>query len=159
MADKKHFRFLALSAELRNAIYEKVFEDTTFYIGRPCSVPPPILVANKQIYYEAVMVFYRHATFTCYGTTTLTRWYNCIPTEFGSTISCIRCWPMIVTSARQLGSVVNMIKRIHSLITKGNRVLKPGVLQFNVHAGSGKMLWTNDPKKHLDTSKPRLQAL
>ncbi|KAK3721092.1 hypothetical protein LTR37_003382 [Vermiconidia calcicola] len=159
MADEKHFRFLDISAELRNAIYEKTFEDTIVYLEWHRSAPPSILMANKQIYNEAVMLFYRHATFTFYSTTALIRWYTRIPPKFGSTVSCIQHWPRITTSAKELKGAIDMINRIHSLITKGNRALKPGVLQFKVHAGSGKTLWTSDPKKHLDTSKARLQAL
>ncbi|KAK1059201.1 hypothetical protein LTR12_000625 [Friedmanniomyces endolithicus] len=55
---------LSLTPELRNLIYEKTFEEFTVE-WIPCKFyePPSILLACKQVYVEAISVFYSTATF------------------------------------------------------------------------------------------------
>ncbi|KAK0874907.1 hypothetical protein LTR87_011233 [Friedmanniomyces endolithicus] len=55
---------LSLTPELRNLIYEKTFEDfTADWIPCKFYAPPSLLLACKQIYVEAISVFYSTATF------------------------------------------------------------------------------------------------
>ncbi|KAK1075404.1 hypothetical protein LTR74_000366 [Friedmanniomyces endolithicus] len=55
---------LSLTPELKNLIYEKTFEDFTVE-WIPCKFyePPSLLLACKQVYVEAISVFYSAATF------------------------------------------------------------------------------------------------
>ncbi|KAK0254580.1 hypothetical protein LTR91_017296 [Friedmanniomyces endolithicus] len=55
---------LSLTPELRNLIYEKVFEDfTADWIPCKFYAPPSVLLTCKQTYVEAISVFYSTATF------------------------------------------------------------------------------------------------
>ena len=67
MASNEYSRLLDLPAELRVKIYEHVFEDCR--IRLPCRnrtrlSAPAILLVNKQVYEEAVDIYYASATFT-----------------------------------------------------------------------------------------------
>ncbi|KAK4902268.1 hypothetical protein LTR27_001171 [Elasticomyces elasticus] len=63
-ADQSKSSLMSLPPELRNLIYEKLFEDfTAKWIPCKFYTQPNLLLACKQIYGEAISVFYCTATF------------------------------------------------------------------------------------------------
>ncbi|KAK4617814.1 hypothetical protein CLAFUW4_12212 [Fulvia fulva] len=99
-----HSRLLALLAELRDQIYELTFSDRPVRVGhrywdktrwRRNSAGVThrnagIVLACKQLYYETLMLYYKHTEFLAWSTSCVREWVRCLQPE------CVRAIRMIL---------------------------------------------------------------
>ncbi|EME40644.1 hypothetical protein DOTSEDRAFT_103251, partial [Dothistroma septosporum NZE10] len=71
-------RFLKLPAEIRNVIYADLFQDQEERI-RPDYTLPGFLTSCKQIYTEAIGLFYNLTTFRCLDEDSTVSWLTNLP--------------------------------------------------------------------------------
>lgn len=84
MAGQSDSSLLALPAELRNRIYDLVFEDCIqdVTIRRPKSqTPSNLLLTCKQAYQEAIGIYYSNVVVSSTETSDLIHWIRSIPAE------------------------------------------------------------------------------
>ncbi|KAF2162705.1 hypothetical protein M409DRAFT_58113 [Zasmidium cellare ATCC 36951] len=86
MADEPESRLLGLAPELRNRIYDMVFEDNEVDWNSATSPPPGLLLACKQTHTEAIGACYELSTFTCKDSCFARDRLSCLPVKYSNII-------------------------------------------------------------------------
>ena len=81
---RRYFRLLDLPAELRNRVYEYTFEGSTHWVS---GYESRKYKASKQIYNEAIKIFYRKAIFYFDDSMDGHQWYLRLPSKLRSAIT------------------------------------------------------------------------
>lgn len=86
MANPTDSQLLTVPAELRNRVYSLVFDncihDVTILVRfRKSAKPTSLLLACKQVYQEAIGIFYSNAIIASTGTSDLVHWIKHIPPQ------------------------------------------------------------------------------
>ncbi|KAK4618035.1 hypothetical protein CLAFUW4_12211 [Fulvia fulva] len=119
--------FLKLPAEIRNVIYTDLFQDQEARI-RPDYTLPGLLTSCKQLYTEAIGLYYNLTTFRCLDETSTISWLIHLPRPFLDLVPEVRYdtrWIVFVTPMIPVSGVEGWL--FQGLVAK----LKEG--GFDVH--------------------------
>lgn len=150
MAKQDHFRFLDLPAELRNTVYELIFETTDVHISLNgyFHAPPSILRTSSSIYQEAVLLYYHHTTFTFWQGPSLLHWYGFLPGKFRDAITKLRyCPPGLSDPVEQ---IYNKLHLHEGHLATASKPLKPGVLKAQVITRTGEVTRTDNLRSYVE---------
>ena len=148
------FRILDIPPEIRKLIYEDVFTGTTLNLSYPTQIPFPVLITSKQIYNEAITVFYATVTFYFAAHETGRRWFVHLPAKFQSAVATLRydtagAFAPVRGSPAYKWSTLHLKNFFKEDLEQAGATLRPGALQVSIgwmYRLDGKVVWTNDPR-------------
>ena len=91
MDELQYFRFLDLPAEMRANIYEMLFESEPTLVTKLGAEAPSVLLSNKQIYNEAIDVFWSTSEFWFSSALDGYRWYRRLDPKLRMHVTRTRC--------------------------------------------------------------------
>ncbi|TKA75592.1 hypothetical protein B0A55_06350 [Friedmanniomyces simplex] len=165
-AEQAKSNLLSLAPELRNLIYEKLFEEfTAEWVRCKFYAPPSVLLACKQIYGEAITVFYGTATFRAKSFNILDkrirrlrycyrRLIRKLDIDTQEHFTKLGCW---VYLSKEQGSIKRSEEYAENELTKVRDLCKTSSLKeldlrslrASIKLPSGETLWSEEPTKAL----------
>ncbi|KAK3721093.1 hypothetical protein LTR37_003383 [Vermiconidia calcicola] len=155
MATERQTSFLDLPREIRNKIYDHVFEDSTIKLqSKNRTEPPAILLTCMQIYTKAISPFYRCATFHFEEYSVGNSWVRCLPAKYTSILTQVRfdVGPYLTRTPERIEQrklkareAIACLDEFQRLARMRGKALRPDALQVHIELESGRWVWTNDP--------------
>jgi hypothetical protein len=137
----KQFNFLDLPAKLRNCIYTLHFTNSNVYINDKNARyhPPGLLLGCKSVYNEAILIYYRVATFYVFRSRGLA-WFLTISDCFQEAVTHVR----IIRMRYGYEGIKYEIQRLRHEFDEAGIKLKEGVIHEAVYTeDKDKMVWAN----------------
>ena len=151
--DKKYFRLLDLPPELRTTIYEHVFASTPVEITMmPCD-PHPMLLTCKQIYNEAILIFYGMTNFYFDDHMDCFEWMEKLPKWICEAINTLsyhtedeKIWIPPGSLEVMRWSIKERAGALEEYLADEGINLRPGVLKVCLLSRKFRVLWTKGAK-------------
>lgn len=91
MKQDRVFRLFDLPAELRENIYEKIFESESTFVTKHGAEAPALLLSNKRIYNEAIEIFWMLTVFHFSSGIDGYKWFRRLNPKLRTHVTRTRC--------------------------------------------------------------------